>query len=104
MKLRINGCEINARPGQTLVELIDALGMNSAKLSKRPLAAKIAGEVFNLNYVPVRVTEMCEDRPSMRRAMEASNGEVQLLYYNDLSGRQVYERTARFVLFMALEK
>lgn len=103
MKLRINGYEIHAKPGQTLLELIDTLGLNDTKLSRRPLAAKIAGEVFNLNYVPVRVTEMCSDRPSIRRAMEASNGEVQLLYYSDPSGKDVYERTARFVLFLALE-
>ena len=103
MKLRINGCEIKANPGQTLLELTDQLGLNNTKLSKRPLAARIAGEVFNLNYVPVRVTELCSDRPSIRRAMDASKGEVQLLYYNDPSGKEVYERTARFVLFLALE-
>ena len=103
MKLRINGLEIEAKPGQTLLELIDILGLNSPKLSRQPLAAKIAGEVFNLNYVPVRVTELCPDRPSIRRAMEASGGEIQLLYYHDPSGKDVYERTARFVLFLALE-
>ena len=103
MNLRINGHEIQAKPGQTLLELVDSLGLNDTKLSRRPLAAKIAGEVFNLNYVPVRVTEMCSDRPSIRRAMEASGGEVQLLYYRDPSGKDVYERTARFVLFLALE-
>lgn len=103
MKLRIDGYEIEAKPGQTLLELIDMLGLNSQSLSQRPLAAKIAGEVFNLNYVPVRVTELCADRPSIRRAMEASKGEVQLLYYSDPSGKDVYERTTRFVMFMALE-
>ena len=103
MKLRINGYEIDAKPGQTLLELIEMLGLSGSKLSERPLAAKIAGEVFNLNYVPVRVTELCSDRPSIRRAMAASGGEVQLLYYNDPSGKDVYERTARFVLFLALE-
>ncbi len=103
MKLRINGYEIDAKPGQTLLELIEILGLSGAQLSQRPLAAKIAGEVFNLNYVPVRVTELCSDRPSIRRAMEVSGGEVQLLYYDDPSGKDVYERTARFVLFLALE-
>lgn len=103
MKLRIDGREIFAKPGQTLLELIEDLGLNGQKLSQRPLAAKIAGEVFNLNYVPVRVTESCSDRPSIRRAMEASGGEIQLLYYHDPSGKDVYERTARFVLFLALE-
>lgn len=103
MKLRIDGREIVAKPGQTLLELIDILGLNAQNLSQRPLAAKIAGEVFNLNYVPVRVTELCPDRPSIRRAMQASDGEVQLLYYRDPSGKDVYERTARFVMFLALE-
>ena len=103
MKLRIDGYEVDAKPGQTLLELVSSLGLNGIKLSSRPLAAKIAGEIFNLNYVPVRVTELCSDRPSIRRAMEASKGEIQLLYYADPAGKDVYKRTARFVLFLALE-
>lgn len=103
MKLRIDGHTIEAKPGQTLLELIDLLGLNAQELSRRPLAAKIAGEVFNLNYVPVRVKELCPDRPSIRRAMAASEGEVQLLYYGDPSGKDVYKRTARFIMFLALE-
>lgn len=103
MKLRINGHEIWAKPGQTLLELIGLLGLDKENLSQRPIAAKIAGEVFNLNYVPVRVSELCNDRPSIRRAMAASDGEIQLLYYNDPSGRDVYARTALFVLFLALK-
>ncbi len=102
MKLRIDGHEITAKPGQTLLELVSALGLDCALLSKRPIAAKIAGEVFNLNYVPVRVSELCPDRPSIRRAMAASGGEVRLLYYNDPGGKDVYNRTAQFVLFLAL--
>ena len=69
MKLRINGYEIKPRPGQTLLELVKQLGLDGEKLSNRPIAAKIAGEVFNLNYVPVRMTELCAERPSIRRAM-----------------------------------
>ncbi len=103
MKLQINGNEIIARPGQTLLELIEELGLDSDLLSKRPIAAKIAGEIFNLNYVPVRVTEQCPDRPSIRRAMAASGGVIQLVYYNDPCGKEVYTRTAQFVLFLALE-
>ena len=103
MKLRIDGHEIVAKPGQTLLELVEALGLDCNILSKRPIAAKIAGEVFNLNYVPVRVSELCQERPSIRRAMAASNGEVHLLYYHDPSGKDVYARTAQFVLFLALE-
>ncbi len=103
MKLHIDGMEITAKPGQTLLELVSILGLDREKLSQRPIAAKIAGEVFNLNYVPVRVTEQCADRPSIRRAMEASKGEVHLIYYADPRGKDVYARTAQFVLFLALQ-
>ena len=103
MKLKIDGYEIAAQPGQTLLELVKNLGLDCEKLSRRPIAAKIAGEVFNLNYVPVRVTELCPDRPSIRRAMAASGGEIHLLYYRDPSGKDVYGRTVQFVLFLALQ-
>jgi len=103
MKLRINSRDITAQPGQTLWELIKSLNLDNEKLSQRPLAAKIAGEVFNLNYVPVRVEDLCTDRPSIRRAMAASGGDVKLLYFNDPSGKEVYTRTAQFVLFLALQ-
>ena len=103
MKLRIDGCEIVANPGQTLLELVQSLNLDGDLLSKRPLAAKIAGEVFNLNYVPVRVTELSQDRSSIRRAMAASDGKISLLYYQDPTGRDLYERTVRFLLFLALE-
>lgn len=103
LKLRIDNKEIVARPGQTLLELVKALDLDCENLSCRPIAAKIAGEVFNLNYVPERVTELCQDRPSIRRAMAASNGEIHLLRYSDPSGKDVYKRTSRFVIFLALQ-
>lgn len=103
VKLRIDGREIVANPGQTLLELVSLLDLDSNKLSTRPIAAKIAGEVFNLNYVPVRVTELCTDRPSIRRAMEASGGEVRLISYDDPGGKDAYARTAQFIIFLALE-
>ena len=103
MKLRIDGYEIEPQPGQTLLELVRQLGLDGEKLSNRPIAAKIAGEVFNLNYVPVRMTELCSERPSIRRAMAASGGEIQLLSYKDPSGKDVYRRTVQFVLFLALQ-
>ena len=34
------------------------------------MAAKIAGEVFTLNYIPVREKDAAGERPSMRRAMD----------------------------------
>ena len=103
MQLKINGYEVQPQPGQTLLELVKQLGLDNEELSHRPIAAKIAGEVFNLNYVPVRMTELCSERPSIRRAMAASGGEIQLLSYSDPSGKDVYRRTVQFVLFLALQ-
>ena len=102
MKLKIDGNEIVARTGQSLLDLIRQLGLDTKLLSGRPLAAKIAGEVFTLNYIPVREKESCADRPSMRRAMEASGGEITLLRYSDTAGREAYSRTAQFVIFLAM--
>lgn len=104
MKLLIDGHEIEALPGQSLLDLVKQLGMWEEKLSRDPLAAKIAGEVFTLNYIPVRKSPDEAERPSIRRAMAASGGVVQLLRYLDPSGRDVYTRTAQFVLFLALHQ
>lgn len=102
MKLLIDGFEIFAKPEESLLDLIKRLDMDSPRLSQRPLAAKIAGEVFNLNYIPVRQKDMHEERKSIRRAMEASNGVIHLLRYDDPAGKDVYTRTAQYVLFLAL--
>ena len=104
MKLRIDGYEITAKTGQSLLELIKELGLDSEKLSQRPLVAKIAGEVFTLNYIPLREKEFDPDRPSMRRAMAASGGEVRLLRYGDVSGKEAYIRTSQFVIFLAMRQ
>ena len=104
MKLRIDGYEIAAKPNQSLLELVKELGLDSRKLSQRPLAAKIAGEVFTLNYIPLRDKEFQPDRPSMRRAMAASGGEVRLLRYEDAPGKEAYIRTAQFVIFLAMRQ
>lgn len=102
MKLWIDNNCVEAEPGQTLLDLIRELGLDDPRLSHRPLAAKIAGEVFTLNYVPVRQPTDAEPVPSQRRAMAASNGRVRLLRYNDPTGREAYTRTVQFVLFLAL--
>ncbi len=104
MKLWIDGHETCAQTNQTLLTLVQSLNLDSKKLSERPIAAKIAGEVFNLNYVPVREMDVNPDRPSIRRAMAASGGIVQLLRYSDPSGKDVYARTAQFVLFLAIRE
>ena len=104
MKLYIDNHLIEAKPGQSLRELICELGLERADLSERPLAAKIAGEVFTLNYIPVREKEVKGERHSIRRAMAASNGQVHLIRYADGAGRDAYRRTSQFVMFLALRQ
>ena len=104
MELCIDGKRIAAKPGQTLLELVSSLGVDGQNLADRPIAARIAGEVFNLNYIPVRLTDVCNDRLSIRRAMAASKGNVHLLYYRDPTGKDVYDRTVQFALFLALHR
>ena len=102
MNLIIDGYSAKARPEQSLLDIVKELGLINGKLSTDPIAAKIAGEVFTLNYIPVREKDVGADRESVRRAMAASNGVVRLLRYNDPTGQEVYTRTAQFVLFLAL--
>ena len=87
MKLIIDNYEITASPGQTLLELVRQLELDDPRLSVRPLAAKIAGETFTLNYIPVRSVEEGTELASQRRAMAASGGRVTLLRYSDPTGR-----------------
>ena len=104
MELYIDGLNIQAEPGKSLRQLSEELGFTGQDFSARPIAAKIAGEIFNLNYIPVRNETEGLDRPSIRRAMAASNGQVQLLRYTDPAGKDVYSRTAQFVLFLAIHQ
>ena len=104
MKLFVDGLQFEPRPGQSLLEIIREMGLDSRMLSRRPLAAKIAGEVFTLNYIPVRQQELSSDRASIRRAMAASNGQIHLLRYADHNGRDTYVRTAQFVIFLAVRQ
>jgi hypothetical protein len=89
MKLNFDGHQIQTTPGTSLLQLIRQLDMDGAQLPDRPLAAKIAGEVFNLNYIPLREKDATPDSPTIRRAMAASGGEVHLLHYADPAGKEV---------------
>ena len=104
MLLKIDGHCVEPRPEQSLLQILRQLGLDGSQLSGRPLAAKIAGEVFTLNYIPVRKKDIDQDRPSMRRAMAASNGEIRLLRYDDEAGKEAYIRSAQFVIFLALRQ
>ena len=104
MELRIDGRIVTVSADESLLQIIKRMGMDSELLSLRPIAAKIAGEVFNLNYVPVRSKDLERDRSSIRRAMAASGGVVTLLRYEDPTAREVYTRTAQFVMFLAIRE
>lgn len=104
MQLMIDGTAVQAQAGESLREIIIQNHMDTDKLQTRPLAAKIAGEVFTLNYIPVRASDSTPESASVRRAMAASKGEIHLLRYSDGSGKKVYTRTACFLVFLAIRK
>ena len=104
MFLTIDGRRIQAQPGQSLLDLVTELDLQGNSLADKPLAAKLAGEVFTLNYIPLRQKDADTDRPSIRRAMAASDGNVRLLRYCDEAGKECYIRTAQFVIFLALRQ
>ncbi len=102
MYLNIDGHRILPQPGERLLDLIARLKLTGDSLKDQPLAAKIAGEVFTLNYIPQRTKDVSPEGTNIRRVMAASNGEVRLLYFADSQGRECYIRTAQFVIFLAL--
>ena len=104
MQLIINNQKITPQPGQSLLDMVKSMGLIQGKLSTDPIAAKIAGEIFTLNYIPLRQKDVQEERESVRKAMAASDGHVQLLYYHDPTGKDAYTRTAQFVLFLAIRQ
>ncbi len=104
MKLNIDGYIAEPKVDQSLYQMIEERGLFTGNLSTDPIAAKIAGRVFTLNFVPVRQKDVSNERGSVRRAMAASDGTVTLLRYTDPAGRDAYTRTAQFVLFMAIRR
>jgi len=90
MKLLIDGYVYWVRPEQSLLDIIKEFGLVTGKLSTDPIAAKIAGEVFTLNYIPMRMEDAAHERESIRKAMAASGGKVSLLRYSDPSGKDAY--------------
>ena len=103
MKLIINNIECEARADESLLDIVKRLGLIRGSLATDPIAAKIAGRVFTLNYVPVRGKDVTPERRTIRTAMSASGGVVRLLSYLDPEGREAYMRTAQFVIFLAIE-
>ena len=104
MKLVIDGYSVAPKPEQSLLDMIKELGLIKGKLSEDPLAAKIAGDVFTLNYIPLREKDVQPDRESTRKAMAASGGIVRLIRYKDPRGSDAYRRTAQFIIFLAIRR
>ncbi len=104
MKLNIEGYEVNVLPDESLLDIVKRLGLINGKLSNDPIAAKIAGEVFTLNYIPLRSKDVGNEGEIKRRAMAVSGGNIKLLRYTDPAGYDVYFRTAQFVIFLALRQ
>ena len=104
MKLIIDGREVMARADQSLLDIIREMGLVTGKLSTDPIAAKIGGDIYTLNYIPLREKDVRPDSERVREAIAASGGVVRLIRYPDAQGQEVYTRTAQFVLFLAIEE
>ena len=104
MKLVIDGREVTVRADQTLLDIISEMGLVTGKLSTDPLAAKIGGDIFTLNYIPLRSKDVRPDSERVREAVAASGGVVRLIRYSDPQGQEVYARTAQFVLVLAIHR
>ena len=105
MQFTIDGITTDVQPGESLLSVVRRLGLDSADLKTRPLAATIAGETFTLNYVPLREEQGgASQRVALRRAMQAANGVISLLRYDSARGNRVYERTMLFVFLLAMRE
>lgn len=104
MKLIIDGREVTPRADQSLLDIIREMGLVTGRLSTDPIAAKIGGDIFTLNYIPLREKDVRPDSERVREAVAASGGIVRLIRYSDAAGSEVYTRTAQFVLFLAIEQ
>lgn len=102
MQLFFDGSPIEAHAGESLLTLCGRLGLDSGKLSSRPLAAQMAGETFNLNYVPLRTDENGNEVP--RRAVRLCKGQISLIRYNCDRGNRLYERSVLFLFLCAVRK
>lgn len=101
MELNINGITVQSECGDTLLMLIQRAGFDQQDMRHKPLAAQIGGEIFNLNYDPVR---LLEGKVCVRSAVENAQGNIKLLTIESDQGRRVYERTMLFVLLLAVHR
>ncbi len=106
MQIRINGIPAEVSAGESLLDIVRRLGLDTDSLKTRPIAADIAGEVFTLNYIPMREKEQ-GDNPTtfrMRKAIRKGGGDVKLILYGESRGRAIYERTIIYIFFLAMRE
>ena len=106
MEIRIDGNAVEVRTGESLLSMVKRLGLDTDSLKTRPLAADIAGEVFTLNYIPMREKEQGETPTNyrMRKAIRKGSGEIKLIRYSETRGKAIYERTMLYVFFLAMRE
>ena len=119
MQIIIDGRPVEAKADESLLSMVKRLGLDTDSLKTRPLAADIAGEVFTLNYIPMRQKEQGgasvdavpegeqNEAPTtlrMRKAIRKSNGDIKLIRYSETRGKAIYERTMLYVFFLAMRE
>lgn len=106
MQITIDGTPVLANTGESLLDICKRMGLDSQSLYTRPLAADLGGEVFTLNYVPVRPEDALPEAVGYRerKAVRNSGGQVKLIRYGESRGQRVYERTLLFVLCLAVRE
>ena len=106
MQIYIDDMAVEARMGESLLAIVQRLGLDSQDLSKRPLAADLGGEVFTLNYVPCREQDKLPASVGFRerRGIRRSKGRISLIRYGENRGQRVYDRTLLFVFLLAVRE
>ena len=106
MQIFIDDMAVEARMGESLLAIVQRMGLDSQDLSKRPLAADLGGEVFTLNYVPCREQDKLPASVGFRerRGIRRSKGRISLIRYGENRGQRVYDRTLLFVFLLAVRE
>ena len=99
MQLFIDGTPAEPLQGESLMAILKRTGLDSGTLSTRPIAARLGGGIFSLNYVPCRAGE-----ERLRRAVRLAHGQVELLRITSEAGRNVYERSLLFLFLLAVRR
>ena len=86
MQHNINGKQVELELGGNILDGLKKLGLDDDSLAKRPIAARVKGNVYSLNLEPHAPMD------------------IQLLYYGDAEGQRTYERTILLLLSIAVHR